>query len=125
MASEARPRGVEDPKHAEKLHAREPGDPAVARRKWAGREEKAMSHKSSMDGGGESSDRIVPTKCANKGGGPSAERMEGRQSAKEIPEHWADAGHCTRKRRQLQFFGSACGPTRTGRAYLQGGNSVR
>ena len=31
-ASEARPRGVEDPKHAEKLHAREPGGPAVARK---------------------------------------------------------------------------------------------
>jgi len=30
-ASEAWPRGVEDPKHAEKLHAREPGGPAVAR----------------------------------------------------------------------------------------------
>lgn len=25
------PRGVEDPKHAEKLHAREPGDPTGAR----------------------------------------------------------------------------------------------
>ena len=76
-----------------------------------------MSHKSSMYGGGESSDCIVPAKCANKGGEPLAERMEGRRSAKEIPEHWADAGHRARHSRQLQSFGSACGP-RTGRACL-------
>jgi hypothetical protein len=76
-----------------------------------------MSHKSSMHGGGESSDCIVPAKCANKGGEPLAERMEGRRSAKEIPEYWADAGHCARQSRQLQSFGSACGP-RTGRACL-------
>jgi len=30
-ASAARPCGVQDPMHAEKLHAREPGDPAIAR----------------------------------------------------------------------------------------------
>ena len=30
-ASAARPCGVEDPRHAEKLHAREPGDPVAAR----------------------------------------------------------------------------------------------
>ena len=76
-----------------------------------------MSHKSSMHGSGESSDCIVPAKCANKGGEPSAERREGRRSAKEIPEHWADAGHRARQSRQLQSFGSACGP-RTGRACL-------
>jgi hypothetical protein len=76
-----------------------------------------MSHKSSMHGGGESSDCIVPAKCANKGGEPSAERMEGRRSAKEIPEHWADTGHRARLRRHLQCVGSACGP-RTGRACL-------
>src|ERR1700736_6632314 len=76
-----------------------------------------MSHKSSMYGSGESSDCIVPAKCANKGGEPLAERMEGRRSAKEIPEHWADAGHRARHSRQLQSFGSACGP-RTGRACL-------
>jgi hypothetical protein len=46
-----------------------------------------MSDKSFMHGSGESSDCIVPTKCANKGGGPSAECMEGRQSAKEISRH--------------------------------------
>ena len=74
-----------------------------------------MSHKSSMHGGGESSDCIVPTKWANKGGGPSAEPMEGRRSAKEILDHWADAGHRASLHRQLQSFGSACGPI-TGRA---------
>jgi hypothetical protein len=31
-ASAAWPRGVEDPKHAGKLHVREPGDPAAARK---------------------------------------------------------------------------------------------
>ena len=31
-ASAVRPRGVEDPRHVEKLHAREPGDPVAARR---------------------------------------------------------------------------------------------
>ena len=37
-ASGLRPGGVEDPMHAEKLHAREPGDPVAARgRKPAGR----------------------------------------------------------------------------------------
>ena len=30
-ASAPRPCGVEDPRHAEKLHAREPGDPVAAR----------------------------------------------------------------------------------------------
>ena len=76
-----------------------------------------MSHKSSMHGSGESSDCIVPAKCANKGGEPSAERLEGRRSAKEIPEHWADPGHRARPYRQPQSSGSACGP-RTGRARL-------
>jgi len=63
-ASVARPRGVEDPRHAEKLHAREPGDPAAARsRKAAGRRENAMSDKSLMHGGGESYSGIV---CAEQ-----------------------------------------------------------
>jgi hypothetical protein len=86
-ASAARPCGVRDPRHAEKLHAREPGDPVAARGQLAGRGEKAMSHKSLMHGNGESSGRIVPTKSANKGGGPQAEQVEGRRSAKEIPRH--------------------------------------
>ena len=40
-----------------------------------------------MYGSGESSDRIVPTRSANKGRGLSAEQVEGRRSAKEIPRH--------------------------------------
>jgi len=52
-----------------------------------------MSHKSSVNGGGESSDRIVPTKPANKGRGLPAEQVEGRRLAKEIPQARADAGH--------------------------------
>ena len=74
-----------------------------------------MSHKSSMHGGGESSDCIVPAKCANKGGEPSAERMKGRRSAKEIPEHWAGNSSPS---------GVRADPSRAGRALLQGGNRV-
>jgi hypothetical protein len=59
--------GVEDPRHAEKLPAREPGDPvaAVAARR-AGREEKVMSHKSSVHSGGESYSGVVLAKQPNK-----------------------------------------------------------
>ena len=42
-----------------------------------------MTPKSSMHGGGESDGRIVPTKCPNKDGQPSAEGMEGERPAKE------------------------------------------
>ncbi|MGH9446862.1 MAG: hypothetical protein ACRD3O_14185, partial [Terriglobia bacterium] len=60
--------GVEDPRHAEKLHAREPGGPVAARRAaTAGRRENAMSGKSLMHGPGESYRSIVPTKQPNKG----------------------------------------------------------
>jgi hypothetical protein len=45
--------------------------------------EKVMSQKSSMHVGRESDDRVVPTKCPNKGGKPSAEGAEGKRSAKE------------------------------------------
>ena len=81
-----------------------------------------MSHKSSMHGGGESSDCIVPAKCANKGGEPSAERMEGRRSAKEILEYWADAGH---RASNSSTSGVRAVLERAGRAFLQGGNRVR
>jgi hypothetical protein len=39
FASAQRSRGVEDPMHAEKLQAREPGDPVIAHKAtgWAGR----------------------------------------------------------------------------------------
>ena len=42
-----------------------------------------MSHKSNMNVDGESDDRVVPTKCPNKDGKPSAEGAEGRRSTKE------------------------------------------
>jgi hypothetical protein len=105
------------PKHAETLHAREPGDPVAAREQLAGRREKAMSHKSLTHDGGQSSDCIVPTKCSNKDEESWAEGIEGRRSAKEISEHWADAGHRARQHRLPQSFGSACG-TREGRTRL-------
>src|ERR1039458_2160413 len=82
-ASEAQPRGVEDPKHAEKLHAREPGDPAAARKEGTGREAKAQSHKPPMHGSGESYSGIVPAKQPNKSGEPPAEVVEGRPLTKE------------------------------------------
>jgi hypothetical protein len=52
----------------------------------AGRLEKAMTPKSSMHVGGESDGGVVPTKCLNKGGRPSAEGMEGRPLTKENTE---------------------------------------
>jgi group II intron reverse transcriptase/maturase len=42
-----------------------------------------MSHKTSMNGGGESYSGIVPTKQANKSGQPQAESVEGRPLTKE------------------------------------------
>ena len=83
IARASRPRGVEDPRHAEKLHAREPGGPVVARRKWAGREEKAMSRKSFMHDGGESNSGIVPAKPPNQSEPSPAEVVEGRPLTKE------------------------------------------
>jgi group II intron reverse transcriptase/maturase len=49
----------------------------------AGRLEKAMSRKSSMYVDGESDGCVVPTKCPNNGGQPSAEGMEGRRPTRE------------------------------------------
>src|SRR2546422_4427860 len=80
----ARPRGVEDPRHAEKLHAREPGDPADARgRQAAGRRENAMSGKSLVHGSGESYGGVVPTKQSNQSEPSPAEAAEGRPPTKE------------------------------------------
>ena len=107
-ASAARPCGVEDPKHAEKLHAREPGDPVAARGQLAGRGEKAMSHESLMYGSGESSDRIVPTRSANKGRGLSAEPVEGRRSAKETPRHGPMLDTVPENTGALKCRGSTC-----------------
>jgi len=45
-----------------------------------------MNHKSNMNVGGESDGRVVPAKCPNKGGKPSAEGAEGRRLTKENTE---------------------------------------
>src|SRR6516165_5295496 len=58
-----------------------------------------MSHKSNMNVGGESHGRVVPAKCLNKDGKPSAEGAEGRRPTKENTEQttasqtqsWGDA----------------------------------
>src|SRR3989442_8196629 len=52
----------------------------------ARRVEKGMSPKATMDVGGESDGREVPTKCPNNGGQLPAEGMEGRRPAKEDDE---------------------------------------
>jgi RNA-directed DNA polymerase len=44
--------------------------------------EKATSHTPSMHAGGESDERVVPTKCANEGKANPEERMEGSRSTK-------------------------------------------
>ncbi len=103
-----------------------PWAPAVL----AGRLEKAMSRESNMHAGGESDGCVLPSKCPNKGGPPSAEGMEGRQPTKEnigqataprtqsrISE-WSDL-HGVRKaarkaseravRRQISKVGAVCG----------------
>jgi len=53
----------------------------------AGRLEKAMSRTPDTYVGGESDGRVLPTKCPNNGGDPSAEGMEGRRPTKENIEH--------------------------------------
>lgn len=87
IASAAQPCGVVDPKHAWKLHAREPRGPAAilgreAKDRWV----KAMSHKTHMDGRGESYGAIVPTKRSNESQGGPQEVVEGRVPTKENAE---------------------------------------
>ena len=84
-----------------------------------------MSGKSLMHGGGESSDCIVPMKCANKGGGPSAERMEGRRSAEETSRHGPKLDTEPENIGALQCRGNACSRQTAGRDALRGGNRVR
>jgi hypothetical protein len=90
-----------------------------------GREEKVMSHKSSMHGSGESSDRIVPARSANKGRELSAEQVEGRRSAKEIPRHGPLLDTEPENTGAIQCRREHVQSVRVGRAYLQGGNRVR
>src|SRR5215510_9155057 len=64
-----------------------------------GRLEKVMNHKSNMNVGGESHGRVVPAKCPNKDGKPSAEGAEGRRPAKENTEQTTAS--------QMQCWGNA------------------
>src|ERR1019366_1716801 len=68
------------------LGPREPRGPVAARRKAAGRVEKAMSDKSTMHGSGESYSGVVPAKLPNTSGRPQAEVVEGRPLAKQNTE---------------------------------------
>ena len=81
--------GVVDPKHAWKLHAREPSDP-VAIRGWkaADRWEKAMSYKAHRHGNGASHSGIVPRKRSNAGGSrvfPISRRAAQRGAPARVP----------------------------------------
>ena len=113
MASASRHCGVEDPMHALKLHAREPRDPvAIRSRRTADRWEKAMSYKTDMHGGRESSGGIVLAKRSNEGlGGPQG-IVEGRLLAEEnvnqsipppdsVPDEWANHGWVVCARRPM------------------------
>ena len=116
--------GVEDPKHAEKLHAREPGDPAAAREQMAGRRENAMSDKSLMHGGGESSGCIVPTNGSNKLRKLRAEGREGRRLAKEIRRQGPDLD--TEPEEPGALYCQRNGPrSKVGDVIIRGGNRVR
>jgi len=92
---------------------------------WADRRENAMSGKSLMHGGGESSDCIVPTKCANKGGETPAERTEGRRSAEETSRHGPMLDTEPENTGAIQCRGNACSWRTAGRGALRGGNRVR
>jgi RNA-directed DNA polymerase len=65
--------------HSTRENRETPSTPATG----AGRLEKGMTPKPSMHVGGEWDGRIVPAKCSNKDGQPSAESMEGRRPTKE------------------------------------------
>src|SRR5713101_7853279 len=58
-----------------------------------------MSHNPSMNAGGEPDGRVLPAKCPNKGGKPSAEGAEGRRPTKE------NTGQTTAS--QIQSWGNA------------------
>ena len=79
--------GVEDPRHAWKLHAREPRDSVAIRSQCgADRWEKAMSYKTHVHGDRESHSGIVPAKRSNEGRGGPKEIVEGRPLTKENAE---------------------------------------
>ena len=117
--------GVIDPKHAWKLHAREPRDPvAIRRRNATDRWEKAMSYKAHAYGDRESSGGIVPAKRSNEGQGGPQEIVEGRPLAKEIRRQGPDLD--TEPEEPGALYCQRNGPmTLVGAVIIQGGNRVR
>ena len=124
-ASARRPGGVEDPRHAEKLHAREPGGPATSPstvRQRAGR----GTHKGKpfMRGGRESSGCIVPTNGPNKCRQLQAEGREGRRLAEEIRRQGPELDPAPAAPGAIYCLRNA--PAKlVGDVIIQGGNRVR
>src|SRR6202521_5139179 len=80
------PRG-EDPEHAQKHSAAEPGDLLFPHGKWRCGAHREVQGRTPMMHEREKSDRpAVPTKSPNKAGQPTAEEMEGRGLAKRNPQ---------------------------------------
>jgi hypothetical protein len=70
---------VEDPEHVWNLHAREPGDPRSAHRRWqVGRIGKARGRTPMTHGSWKSDRPVVPAKLPNNVGRPTAEVVEER-----------------------------------------------
>jgi hypothetical protein len=86
------PRGVEEPMHAPNLHAREPGDPAVARLPGSGKGplREGQGRNPEMNDGGKSDSSVVPAKPPNKA--VAAEGVEGRGLTKGNTEKLAGPG---------------------------------
>ena len=80
---QAESRVVGDPRHAEKQHAREPGDLRCRLPTQQGRSGKANGHKPGMHAAEESDCAVVPMNQPNKGAQASAEVAEGRARTKE------------------------------------------
>lgn len=77
---------VQDPSHAQTLHAREPGDPSTAHEQMErGTRREGSSHEPAMNERGKSDGQVVPVKPPNKAGQPAAEGVEGRGPAKGNP----------------------------------------
>jgi hypothetical protein len=77
------------------LHAREPGDPTIARRvdHWAGRSGDARGGNPEMNDGGKSDGPVVPAKPLNKAASAVAEVVEERGLAKGNTASTARSGH--------------------------------
>src|SRR5579859_2705751 len=77
---------VRDPAHVRNHHAREPGDPRVARGRWCrGTHREAKRRTPMMHGSGKSDSRVVPRKLPNEAGRPAEEVVEGRRLTKGNP----------------------------------------